>query len=82
MSYINSDIPYDEYIKKREKGRKGIPQARYYNKSLTSYLTILVTPKIRKKIDKLIENEIFPNKTEFIRYLIIKFFDDNPEWFK
>ena len=79
---MNSDLPYDEYIMKRETGRKGLPQVRLYNKSLTSYITFLVTPKIREKMDKLIENEIFPNKTEFLRYLIIKFFDDNPEWFK
>ena len=79
---MNSDIPYDEYIKKREKGRAGIPQARYYNKSLTVGTSFYITPQIKKKIDKLIENEIFPNKSEFLRYLIIKFFDEHPEWFK
>ena len=82
MAYMNDDMPYDEYIKKREKGRAGISQARFYNKSLTSYITFIVTPKIRKKIDKLIQNEIFPNKSEFLRYLIIKFFEEHPEWFK
>lgn len=82
MSFINDDIPYDEYIEKREKGRASVPAKRFYNKSLTELQTFHITPKIKKNVDKLIQEKIFPNKAEFYRYLIIKFFEENPKWFK
>ena len=78
---MNDDIPYDEYIEKREMGRAAVPHKRYWNKSLTVVQNFHITPKMEKKIAKLIPG-IFPHKAEFYRYLIIKFFEDNPEWFK
>lgn len=78
---MNDDIPYDEYIENREQGRAAVPSKRYLNKSLTVLHSFFISPKMKKMIDKIIPG-IFPNKAEFYRYLIIKFFEDNPEWFK
>ena len=82
MAYINDDLPYDKYIEKRELGRAAISSKRHYNKSLTIAISFYMTPKIKENIEKLIQKEIFPNKAEFLRYLIIKFFEEHKEWLK
>jgi len=82
MPYINEDIPLKKYYENRKMGRSAIPSKRYYYKSLTISTSFFLSPKMKKGIDKLVEKEIFPNKAEFFRYLIIKFFEENKEWLK
>lgn len=82
MAYMNDDLPYDEYIKKRELGRAAVPQKRFYNKSLTTATSFYMTPKMKKNVNHLIEKGFFPNKAEFLRYLIIRFFEEHDEWLK
>lgn len=48
-----------------------------HNGNLTERISILVTPTIYKKIQKLVKKGIFPNKCEFGRYLIMKYFEDH-----
>jgi len=85
MAYINSDLPYDKYVEKCEKrkmGRASIPNQRFGRKKLTIINSILLTPILKDGIDKLIEKGLFPNQSEFIRHLIIKFFEENKEWIR
>lgn len=82
MAYINDDLPYDKYIEGREKGRAGKKSKRFGRKTLTCMLTFYVSPIINSSIERLIEKGIFPSKAEFLRYGIIKFFEENKEWLK
>ena len=41
-----------------------------YNSHLTSRLSVPITPEMEEAIGKIIERHLFPNKAEFIRYLI------------
>lgn len=83
MAYMNDDLPYDEYIEKvklKEYGRNRPKNARFGRKELTKVIDFCITPAIRSGIDKLIEKGLFPNTSEFMRYLIIRFFEENKEW--
>lgn len=63
-------------IEKRRKGRASSPHLRWGRHKLTEIINIMVTPYIRDKIEDMIEQGKFPNRSEFIRYLIIKYMDE------
>jgi len=79
---MNEDLPYDSYIKSRTHN-KGFGQNPIWGKHcLTEIINVLVTPYIKESIKKLIATGVFPNRSEFIRHLIIKFFEENKEWIR
>ena len=51
-------------------GRKGRPI------TMTERVQVMVTDKVLEAIDFLVEIEKFPNRSEFIRHLIVKYFDN------
>lgn len=78
MSNINEDLPYDKYIENRERGRKAYSK----NKHLTEPMSLILSPILKRSMEGLIAKGIFPDKAEFLRYLMIKFFEENKEWLK
>ena len=56
----------------RRKNRN--PGERRHN-NLTEHINMKVTPKVAYMIDKEIEKGIFPSRSEFIRHIIINYFD-------
>ena len=75
---MNDNIPYEKYIENRGKGRK----APSWGKHLTEMVSVLVIPYMKEKMKLLVTKGIFPDRSEFVRYLIIKFFEENKEWLK
>lgn len=63
-------------IENREKGRASRPHLRWGKHKLTEIINIMVTPHIRERIEELIEQGKFPNRSEFVRYVIIKYLDE------
>ena len=59
---------------------------RYFNKGptkpkrYTERIQIVVKPKMLKSVDILINKGYFFNRSEFIRYLISRYLEDNKEW--
>lgn len=49
-------------------------------KKLTERIVVLVTPQTLKSITKLIKKGDFPNKSEFVRYVIRNYFDGFNSW--
>ena len=43
---------------------------------MTERVQVMVTDKMLEAIDFLVEIEKFPNRSEFIRHLIVKYFDN------
>ena len=45
--------------------------------NLRERITILVTPYIYKRINDVVKKGVFPNKSEFGRYVINRYFEEN-----
>jgi len=49
-------------------------------KKLSEQLNLFISPKMLKSIEKVVKNGDFPNKSEFVRYVIRNYFDGFNSW--
>lgn len=49
-------------------------------KKLSEQLNLFISPKMLKSIEKLVNRGHFPNKSEFVRYVIRNYFDGFHSW--
>lgn len=61
---------------------------RYFNKGptkpkrYTERIQVVVKPKMMSSINTLVDKGYFFNRSEFIRYLISKYLEENKKWIK
>lgn len=75
---MNSNKPYDEYVEET-KVNHGDGRGKYKRKKrrLTECLSFWTTPQLKKRIDDLVEMGLFPDRAEFLRYIIVRYFENN-----
>ena len=49
-------------------------------KNLSKQLNLFISPKMLKTIEKEVKNGNFPNKSEFVRYVIRNYFEKTDSW--